>query len=169
MLDPDDRRSYQNRGSYFSLDHDHPNVLEPGKRTLHTLLPGMLFRDGIPSRGSWPGRWAATRSHRSTPSSCRRWSMAASTCGRRSLRRAGSSSRPALRAAGRRPARAPARARESPEALEALGHPLTRPRAFDSGLGHEHAIELVAGGPTAADGSLAAVTDPRSDGLPAVW
>ena len=37
---------YQNRGSYFSLDPAHPNVLEPGKRTLHTLLPGMLFRAG---------------------------------------------------------------------------------------------------------------------------
>ena len=46
VLDPDTGILYQNRGSYFSLDPDHPNVLEPGKRTLHTLLPGMLFRDG---------------------------------------------------------------------------------------------------------------------------
>ncbi len=36
----------QNRGGYFSLDDDHPNRLEPGKRTLHTLMPGMLYRDG---------------------------------------------------------------------------------------------------------------------------
>lgn len=36
----------QNRGAYFSLDDDHPNRLEPGKRTLHTLMPGMLYRDG---------------------------------------------------------------------------------------------------------------------------
>jgi hypothetical protein len=35
-------------------------------------------------------------------------------------------------------------------------------------LGHCHAIELIDGGP-AADGSLAAATDPRSAGLPAVW
>ena len=36
------------RGNYFSLDPDHANVLAPRKRTLHTLLPGMLFRDGTP-------------------------------------------------------------------------------------------------------------------------
>lgn len=39
----------QNRGSFFSLDEDHPNRLEPGKRTFHTLTPGMLLRDGRPS------------------------------------------------------------------------------------------------------------------------
>ena len=36
-----------------------------------------------------------------------------------------------------------------------------------SGLGHEHAIELVDGGP-AAGGTLAAATDPRSAGRPAM-
>ena len=51
VVDPDTGIHYQNRGSYFSLDPDHPNVLEPGKRTLHTLLPGMLFRDG--RSGPW--------------------------------------------------------------------------------------------------------------------
>lgn len=38
----------QNRGSFFSLDEDHINRLEPGKRAFHTLMPGMLFRDGKP-------------------------------------------------------------------------------------------------------------------------
>jgi gamma-glutamyltranspeptidase/glutathione hydrolase len=50
-------------------------------------------------------------------------------------------------------------------ALEELGHPVTITAPFDANLGQEHAIELVDGGP-AADGSLAAATDPRSAGLP---
>ena len=36
----------QNRGAYFRLDPDHPNALRPRSRTLHTLMPGMLLRDG---------------------------------------------------------------------------------------------------------------------------
>jgi gamma-glutamyltranspeptidase / glutathione hydrolase len=36
----------QNRGAYFSLDQSHPNALAPRSRTLHTLMPGMLLRDG---------------------------------------------------------------------------------------------------------------------------
>jgi len=38
----------QNRGSYFSLDPDHVNRLEPRKRTMHTLIPAMAMRDGRP-------------------------------------------------------------------------------------------------------------------------
>ena len=36
----------QNRGAYFQLDPSHPNALRPRSRTLHTLMPGMLVRDG---------------------------------------------------------------------------------------------------------------------------
>jgi gamma-glutamyltranspeptidase/glutathione hydrolase len=55
------------------------------------------------------------------------------------------------------------------DALRALGHELAPTAPFDSKLGHEHAIELIDGGPGAGDGSVAAATDPRSAGLPAVW
>ena len=53
------------------------------------------------------------------------------------------------------------------EGLAALGHPVMPAEPFDSSLGHCHAVELVDGGPRNG-GSLAAATDPRSAGLPAV-
>ena len=38
----------QNRGADFSLDQAAANVLRPGKRSYHTIIPGFLMQNGLP-------------------------------------------------------------------------------------------------------------------------
>jgi gamma-glutamyltranspeptidase/glutathione hydrolase len=168
VVDPATGIHYQNRGSYFSLDPDHPNVLEPGKRTLHTLLPGMLFRAGRPEpwvvAGSMGGD-AQPQIHAQL--------VSALVDGRVDVRTAVTAPRWYVEPAEHftPPVEVRLEPRHRPgiaEALAALGHPVTPMEPFDPGLGHEHAIELVEGGPATPGGSLAAATDPRSTGLPSV-
>jgi gamma-glutamyltranspeptidase/glutathione hydrolase len=169
VVDPVTGIHYQNRGSYFSLDPNHPNVLAPRKRTLHTLLPGMLFRSG--ERRPWivtgsMGGDAQPQIHAQVVSAlvdggvdvatavgAPRWFVDGETHFAPPLD---------VRAERRYDA-------EVLDALEALGHPVKRTIPFNGALGHAHAIELLNGGPADEDGSLAAATDPRSHGLPAAW
>jgi gamma-glutamyltranspeptidase/glutathione hydrolase len=37
-----------NRGWGFRLDPEHPNGLRPGKRPMHTLMPGLVMDNGSP-------------------------------------------------------------------------------------------------------------------------
>jgi gamma-glutamyltranspeptidase/glutathione hydrolase len=171
VVDPETGIHYQNRGSYFSLDPDHPNVLAPGKRTLHTLLPGMLFREG--ERRPWivtgsMGGDAQPQIHAQVVSALVDGGVDIATAvgAPRWFVDGDAHFAP--------PVTVRAERRFAPgvlDALEAMGHPLTRTIPFNGLLGHAHAIELVDGGPANEDGSgsLAAATDPRSAGLPAVW
>lgn len=166
VVDPVTGIAYQNRGSYFSLDPGHPNVLAPRKRTLHTLLPGMLFRDGRPwvvhgSMGgdAQPAIYAQVVSALvdggvdvATAVAAPRWTpLAPRHFAPPDLVAIEPRFRPGLL-----------------EDLAMLGHRLAPTGPFDGGLGHAHAIELVDGGP-ARGGTLAAATDPRSPGIPAAW
>ncbi len=166
VVDPVTGIAYQNRGSYFSLEATHPNVLAPRKRTLHTLLPGMLFRDGRPwvVHGSMGGD-AQPAIYAQVVSALVDGGVDVATA-----------------VAGPRWAPVPPAHFAPPDVVEieprfraglldglaAKGHRLDVRDRFDPALGHCHAIELVDGGP-AAGGTLAAATDPRSPGLPATW
>jgi gamma-glutamyltranspeptidase/glutathione hydrolase len=46
ILEPTTGIVAQNRGSGFTLDPEHPNVMAPGKRPAHTLTPVLVQRDG---------------------------------------------------------------------------------------------------------------------------
>jgi gamma-glutamyltranspeptidase/glutathione hydrolase len=48
VVEPETGIILQNRGHLFSVDENHPNCIGPHKRCVHTLMPGMIFKDGKP-------------------------------------------------------------------------------------------------------------------------
>jgi len=166
VVDPATGVHFQDRGASFSLDPEHPNTLLPGRRTAHTLLPGMLFREG--ERRPWViggsmGGDIQPQVHVQL--------VSALVDGGADIATAVAASRITVEPDGWLAPPVAVRADGHPAdgvlaELRRLGHRVER-APFTGQLGHEHAIELVDGGP-ASGGSLAAVTDPRSAGLPEV-
>ena len=194
LVDPETGVAYQNRGAFFSLDPRHANVLAPRKRTMHTLTPGMLFRDGRPwiVHGAMGGEIQPQVFAQL---------VSAVVDGGRSIADAVAAPRFAADAAAHYAPLTLSRLEDGmlPEvgaALSAMGHDVVWAPKLSRALGHEHAIELVydAGGDAAAapgepsgeatgddarqartpsgatrPASVIATADPRSEGLPAAW
>ncbi len=166
IVDPATGVHFQDRGASFSLAEGHPNELAPGRRTAHTLLPGMLFREG--ERRPWV---VAGSMGGDIQPQLHAGLVSALVDGGADIATAVAAPRVTVEPDGwlGPPLTVLADGDLAPgvaEGLRALGHRLSR-APYDGTLGHEHAIELVDGGP-AAGGSLAAVADPRSAGLAAV-
>ncbi|MGH3438543.1 MAG: gamma-glutamyltransferase [Sciscionella sp.] len=149
----------QNRGSFFSLQDDHPNRLEPGKRTFHTLMPGMLFRDDQPYLvyGSMGGegqpQTATALVTRVVDFGCD--VQAAIDAPRWLYGRTWGDARRDLRIESRFSSSAVG-------TLQALGHPVHVTGAWDDAMGHAQAIRV-------SGGILMGGADPRGEGLALGW
>lgn len=164
LVDPETGISYQNRGSFFRLDPGHANSLAPSRRTMHTLTPGMLLRDGRPwvVHGSMGGEiqpqvFAQVVSALvdggvdvATAVAAPRWATTSASLGGAPILVSIESRYHAevvdgLRARG-----------QDPQVIAPLA----------SSMGHAHAIEI---GMDGDDRWLAAAADPRSPGQAQAW
>jgi len=61
-LAPESGVMLHNRGASFRVSNDHPNGIAPGKRPMHTIIPGMVTRDGkaVMPFGVMGGHYQAT-------------------------------------------------------------------------------------------------------------
>ncbi|WP_433869207.1 gamma-glutamyltransferase [Saccharopolyspora sp. CA-218241] len=149
----------QNRGSFFSLDDEHPNRLEPKKRTFHTLMPGMLFHDGKPEMvyGTMGGEG---QPQTSTALVTRMVDFgydvqAAIDAPRWLYGRTWGDSRRDLRVEDRFP-------EATVGALQIQGHPVRTVASWDGAMGHAQAIRI-------AGDVLMGGADPRGEGLALGW
>jgi gamma-glutamyltranspeptidase len=168
LVDPETGIAYQNRGSFFRLDPDHANALAPGKRTVHTLTPGMLLRDGLP----WIAH--ASMGGEIQPQVFAQF-VSAVVDGGVDVGTAVASPRWVTRI-GRHlgpPALSVLESRYHLAVTQGLrdrGHEVEVVEPWSSEMGHEHAVEIVRDASGAGTSpTYAAAADPRSEGLPAAW
>jgi gamma-glutamyltranspeptidase/glutathione hydrolase len=154
ILEPSTGIAAQNRGSGFVLDADHPNVLAPGKRPAHTLMPVMAHRAGRPVAIS------GTMGGPAHPQ-INTWSLIRALHLGMTPSEAVAAPRWLVGGMDAREGEATAEDGVPPdvtERIEAAGYALTRLGAEDSSVGHAHLIRID------ADGSFEVGTDPRADG-----
>ena len=147
----------QNRGAYFSLDPDHPNRLEPGKRPLHTLIASLAFRgDRLWQTLGCMGADGQPQIHLQAYTAMLDFGLdvqAAVEMPRWLSGRFGiGDPRDLLNIEGRYPA-------ETIAALERRGHIVNRWPDWNELAGHAHGITI-----DPESGTLAGGADPRSDG-----
>ncbi|MFA5081814.1 MAG: gamma-glutamyltransferase [Hydrogenophilaceae bacterium] len=149
---------WQNRGSSFSLDPRHANVLKPGKRPFHTLNPAMYLEDGRPRLvyGTMGGDGQPqTQCAVATRALDYRLPLAEVLDSPRwLLGRTWGQSSDTLKLEDR----------FAPEVFAELarrGHQVERVEAYAQMMGHAGAIRVL------PDGTLEAASDPRSDGAAA--
>ena len=146
----------QNRGSFFSLDARHANALEPMKRTMHTLNPPMLLKDGKPHLvyGTMGGD-GQPQTQAVIASRIVDFCMSpedAVAAPRFLYGRTWGDDSTTLKLEGRIRADVGSR-------LATLGHNIEYVDNFSQSMGHAGAILMK------EDGDVEAATDPRSDGL----
>jgi gamma-glutamyltranspeptidase/glutathione hydrolase len=140
----------QNRGAFFSLDPNHVNAIAPGKRTLHTLMPALAFRAGRPWLvfGTMGGDGQA-QTHLQL--------LVRIAVDGEDIQRAVDAPRWVVSPQDWSVAM---ESRFDPDIGDDLlrrGHRVRPAGAFDSLMGHAHAIQV-------ADGGYMAATDPRTEG-----
>ena len=154
-----------NRMSGFSLDPQSPNVLRPGKRTVHTLNTWLLEREGTVYAGGTPGADTQIQVNLQAITAIADWGLGAQS--------AIDSPKWAITShAGRRlttvlpgdglvlESRFPA---ETAADLERRGHRVVRASAWEAALSR---MQIVVRQP---DGALAAASDLRAEGAALTW
>ena len=149
----------QNRGSFFSLDPAHVNCLMPQKRTMHTLNPAMLLKDGRPFLvyGTMGGE-GQPQTQAAIVTRVVDFGMTpqeAVTAPRWLYGRTWGAASNDVKLEGRIPA-------DVVEELKRRGHPVKVVEDFTDTMGHAGAILV-----HAENGVLQGATDPRGDGLAA--